>query len=391
MKTAKQLTDAAVLAAPFDSITQDLKQKALRLVVSPKGKKVWEFYAWNPQTKKPLRKSLGLAGDDGLTVKQARAAAVEMAASLGKADPAPTKGSVPTFAEVIDAYCHPWVRRAFDRHAPDWLGKRLDAITREEVEARERRIKVDAGEESRWRDERAGKEPKANAGVHSVTNFGKAMVNVYKRAHEKRGYLGENMGERITQTPVEPRRIILKADERARFFAALDSPALAPWAKDAFLILSRSISRWGILLACRWEWVDLDAKRITIPGDKAKNREENYIELDDVCVGILKRRKAEAEKGNPWVFPSEDSVSGHIADISYQWRTLKALADLPADRRPHDIRRTGGSLLASDGESLAVIARLMNHKNIATTEKFYGHIQNEAKRRALDRLDRLLG
>lgn len=373
------ITDAFVLAAPRGSETQDKKRPTLRLVVSPLGKRVWRFYGWVPAHKKVLKKTLGLAGDGGLTVKAARAA---VDALLADARTRPAKSGVPTFAAVVDVYCSPWVKREFDRYLKPWRELALDKLTRDAVEARERFILAEAGYVSRTRNERAGKPVPRKPGVHSVTSAAKAIRFVYKVAATRRLYAGLDMGQYMTVTPVEPRLRVLSRAEEARFFAALDSPALTPWVRPFFRLLYESGARWGNVAAARFEEIDLDDAAWTVPAAKSKNGRPMRILLSDAAVEVVRKLQEENIDASPWLFPNERNRMGHLGDIQYMWQRLKGLADLDG-LTPHDIRRSYGSKLISRNVSLDIVAAMMGHKSSSTTQKYYGHVQDYAKREAL--------
>ena len=138
------LTDANKLTLGPGS-HQDTKQSGLRLVVSPKGKAIWQAYFHSPTLKGPFKQKLGLAVD--LSVKQARAmvARLKVEHTSGKAEV--KRGGVPTFSEVVRDYGKDWLTKAFTLNFDDWLGlgKRLDALTREEVEVCHRLISKQRG------------------------------------------------------------------------------------------------------------------------------------------------------------------------------------------------------------------------------------------------------
>ena len=53
------------------------------------------------------------------------------------------------------------------------------------------------------------------------------------------------------------------------------------------------------------------------------------------------------------------------------------------DVKLHDLRRTVGSWLAQDGNSLPLIGKVLDHSNTSTTQ-IYARFTNDAGRRALD-------
>ena len=382
----KAITDRDVDSAQPGSELQDTKQGALRLRVSPKGKKVWLAYFHNPQTKKPQRAVIAPAyGPGSITVKDARIAVAKLVAETAEA-PVAKAGGVPTFNEVL-ADAQPWVIEWFDRYCDDWRAKRLDAISQEMVEQREKAILREAGERQKLRDENGGSDARANAGATSVSVVGKAIRTCYALAKKKRGYLGENMGEHMTYTPAKPRKRVFTQAEEKRFFEALESDALSPWVKDFFTLLYWTGVRWGNLAKARWSDIDFDAARWIIEGRESKNGDEYRVQLTDEAIAILKGMQEKRVDSNPWLFPGAKDRTAHLTDITWPWKKIKELAEL-SGLTPHDVRRSYGSKMASSNVSLLVIKTLMNHKSIRTTETYYAHVSEEAQREALRALSR---
>lgn len=389
MPITRSITDIWADKAPLDSRTQDAKQPALYLVVSPKGKRSWEVYFHRPGHKSPLRRVIGRAGDGFMTVKEARAAAEALKVEAGKPSTAQATGKSPTFADVVDAFGAPWVKAEFQKYLEDWRTLRLNAITQDMVVRMEASILTVAGEESRRRDINAGKEPRANAGVHSVTVASKAIRTAYKIAAAKKMYVGENMGLHMTVTPVEPRLRVLTKAEEARFLTALDSGTLQPWTRPFFLLLRATGVRWGNCISARFEEFDLDAMPRpvwVIPAAKSKNGRPMRIVLSKEAVAIVKERQDVREDDCPWLFPNVQNPRRHLGDITWQWKAVKGLADLKGIT-PHDIRRSFGSKLISRGVSLDIVSSMMGHKSSATTQKYYAHVDDDAKGRALALLE----
>lgn len=384
---SKSITEDDVTAAKNGSLLQDLTQKKLHLRVSPKGKAVWLFYGRNPQTKVPKREVLGLArGQGALSVKEARASADAKKVEIQKAS-ATKPSAVPTFGDILDGYAKPWVVTWFDRYCDDWRDRKLDWLTQDMVETRERRILREAGERQRLRDENGGNAERGNAGMTSVSVVGKALRTCYKIAKEKRGYLGQDMGQFMSLTPNKARKRVLTQAEEKRFFDALESPTLSPWVKDFFTLLYWTGVRWGSLAKARFSEIDLDDARWIIPGHKSKNGEDYRVTLTDEAVAILRKRLEERVDGCVWVFPGAKDPKKHLTDITYPWKQIKELAELSGPT-PHDIRRSYGSKMASKNVSLLVIKELMGHKSIRTTEMFYAHVSEDAQREALKHLTR---
>jgi integrase len=54
------------------------------------------------------------------------------------------------------------------------------------------------------------------------------------------------------------------------------------------------------------------------------------------------------------------------------------------------LRHAFATTLLADGEDLANVSKLLGHRDLATTANVYGHLTDQASRRAADRMDRAL-
>ena len=92
--------------------------------------------------------------------------------------------------------------------------------------------------------------------------------------------------------------------------------------------------------------------------------------------------------GSPWVFPASRDPKQHIGKPRRLWDAVRQAAGLmsadKADRVvPHDLRHTVGAMGATAGLSLPVIASMLGHKQVSTTER-YSHLHRDARHDAAD-------
>lgn len=164
-----------------------------------------------------------------------------------------------------------------------------------------------------------------------------------------------------------------------------------PFAKKSQIALWLCLStlcRIGELLMARWEHLDLEGGTWFIPRENVKGRrgkkQEHYIFLSDFA-----RRQFEALKDitgkSEWCFPSRNrkgevthvclkSVSKQVGDRQVRFKNrskpLKGRAfddslvlaeGANGEWTPHDLRRTGATMMQGLGVSLDVIDRCQNH------------------------------
>lgn len=169
----------------------------------------------------------------------------------------------------------------------------------------------------------------------------------------------------------------------------------------------------------RWECVDTDRGTWRIPPADAKNGKEHTIFLSDFAVARFQELKATTavhpdEEGTeidcPWVLPSQDKTN-HVC--------LKSLAKQIGDRQrgdrpalrnrstnlsslqlprgkwtPHDLRRTGATLMGMLGVRPDVIEKCLNHVQQNRLIRIYQHQdlraeQKDAWQKLGERLDLL--
>lgn len=170
--------------------------------------------------------------------------------------------------------------------------------------------------------------------------------------------------------------------------------------------------RRGEVLGLKWSEVDLDAAEARIERQLIRHRgsgafappktdrSRRTVALPTWCIAILREhrhRQLEAQmrardkwEDNDLVFTNAAGGAANPGEVSYEFAKGLRRAGLPHVRF-HDLRHDFASLLLSDGEDLGVISDMMGHSTIAITKDLYAEASREAKRRAVARLDTILG
>ena len=94
-----------------------------------------------------------------------------------------------------------------------------------------------------------------------------------------------------------------------------------------------------------------------------------------------------------FVFPAPGNEprpgkAGHQVDLERDWEALCKAANITGVRI-HDIRHSFASQLLNMGEPLEVIAELLGHSRIQTTQR-YAHLDTSVARRATERMGALV-
>lgn len=202
---------------------------------------------------------------------------------------------------------------------------------------------------------------------------------------------------------VERDRVLSEA-ELLEFFKRLPLSGLVESSQCALKIQLSTITRIGEVLGARWEHVDFERRIWTLP--ETKNGKRHIVQLNDLAI-----RQFEALRQHSglteWVFPASrlngpvctKTVTKQVADrqrgddepMSGRTKQTNSLALSGGQWRPHDLRRTGATLMAELGVLPAVIERCLNHTEQNKVERIYQRAQYEAPmREAWQRLgDRL--
>ena len=105
-----------------------------------------------------------------------------------------------------------------------------------------------------------------------------------------------------------------------------------------------------------WNEVDLDARTITIPGSRTKNKQEHVVPLSDTAMSILARIARRDDR---------EHVFGRTLAAGFSgWSSAKAEFDEVVkikDWTLHDLRRTAATQMAELGVQPHIIEAVLNH------------------------------
>ncbi|RYH67712.1 MAG: site-specific integrase [Alcaligenaceae bacterium] len=367
--TLKKLTAANVLTLPPGEY-QDAEKKYLYLYVSALHRS-FGYYRWDPLKKQPIRKALGKLPDVSLDAarKAAETYREKLAIEGGRAKPA----TEPKIKALLDDYTIKlktekkkqwfWAEDIFNRVYSDWYERPLSTLTRVMIEDRQREISNERG-------------------AQAATRALKALRALFNYAEKREVYAGKNTAKLVDLVESEPRLRVLSAAEKARFLDALNTPEFTTtYVSDFFRLLLLTGVRWGNLCAADWSEFDLENNLWTIPAAKSKSGYAMEIGLRPEAVEIFQRRIGL----NPqWVFPSPKKSSvGHLVEPSFAFARVLEMAEIKAHTTVHDLRRSFGSELVNKNVSLSIVAKALGHRTIQTTQKHYGHVNNDAVMAAL--------
>ena len=173
----------------------------------------------------------------------------------------------------------------------------------------------------------------------------------------------------------------LSATELQRLTAALqaaeDSGTNAR-GLNVIRLLTLTGARKGEIEGLRWSEVDFERASLRLADSKTGARIVPLGAAALLCLQGLTRSKAAT-----FVFPAEADPKRHYVGTPKVWEKVRTMADLP-NVRLHDLRHTFASFGAAGGLSLPLIAAILGHKDVKTTQQ-YAHLADSPVKAAADR------
>jgi len=192
---------------------------------------------------------------------------------------------------------------------------------------------------------------------------------------------------------VERDRVLSEA-ELIELFKRLTLSGLVESSQCALTIQLATITRIGEVLGARWEHVDFERRTWTLP--ETKNGKRHTVQLNDMALKQFETLRQHTGL-TEWVFPASrldgpvcpKTVTKQVADrqrgndepMSGRSKQTDSLALGGGQWRPHDLRRTGATLMAELGVLPEVIERCLNHTEQTKVKRIYQRAQYEAPMR----------
>lgn len=203
----------------------------------------------------------------------------------------------------------------------------------------------------------------------------------------------------------------LAPEEARKFLACLDSEPLF-WRCFANVLITCGLRR-GECIGLQWR--DIDPRRMelhierNITVDKnapekirigsTKTGESRTVPLSPRVYGMLMELRRERESTmqikllpGTFIFSRQTDPSKPIypTEPTRFMRKFITRHNLP-DVSPHDLRHTAATLALESGADLKQVQQLLGHRNPGTTMEFYTGVTEEAQRRTVEGIEKLLG
>ncbi|HEY8747513.1 MAG TPA: site-specific integrase [Tepidisphaeraceae bacterium] len=352
----------------------DLRTVGLALCVTSAGGRT--FYFYRKFDGQPGRLKLG--GFPEITIEQARNIADinngKIANGINPFEERRAARAAETFGELFKRYMeqHAKVHKKtwqddqdqYDRYLESWGSRIARKVRKHDVRALHTRIGTDNG-------------------PYTANRLLSLIHTVYSKT-ETNGAEGTNPAKGIQRFKEQERERFLNPDEVPTFFKALDAEP-SEMIRDYVMISILCGARRANVCAMRWDDLHLDRATWVIPD--TKSGQPVTLALVPKIIDVLRRRREtigvddEGQVKSDWVFPSYGKT-GHLVEPKGAWKNILTAAGIK-DLRIHDLRRTLGSWLAANGESLTTIGKILGHKSTAST-KIYARLHLGAVRASVE-------
>ncbi len=221
----------------------------------------------------------------------------------------------------------------------------------------------------------------AERGVKRMSKLIFSMIRQMFNFAVERDYIEANPTAAINKSKVfgadNQRDRILSADEINMLAQRLPQANLLHTTQAALWIALGTCCRIGEILGTEWKEIDLHKREWTIPAEKSKNAKPHVIYLSDF---VLKQFEViySINGQTAWCFPNRDqtaavcskTVTKQVTDrqkrdeekvMSGRSKSFDALQLSGGYWTPHDLRRTGASVMTMLGVLPDVADRCMNH------------------------------
>lgn len=261
-------------------------------------------------------------------------------------------------------------------------------------------------------------------GPTSVQHYFGTLRNILRYA-ERMHYIKDDPTDGLTQKekPHRDKKQIdfMTPEETIRFLSCLESEPLY-WKALMNVLVTTGLRRGE---AVGLQWGDLDRKKLTLSVvrnvtidksqdsgfhiGKTKTGESRVVPISQRVCDLLADLKDEREiqlspKGKDGkiitrvVLPASSFIFCNVTDpykpirpdsVTRKTRQFIEKNHLP-NMSPHDLRHTAASLALESGADLKQIQELLGHKDPSTTMKFYAGVTEEAKRKTVEGIERLI-
>lgn len=196
---------------------------------------------------------------------------------------------------------------------------------------------------------------------------------------------------KMTTKPVERDRI-LSENEIMELARQIPDAGLLQSTECAIWITLSTMCRIGELSKAKFSDLNFEEQTWSIPEENSKNGKAHTIFLSDFALEQFKVLKLIA-KNQIWIFPNRDN-STHVCEksitkqiggrqtttvLSNRSKDSQALMLISGKWTPHDLRRTGATMMGDLGVAPDVIEKCLNHTEENKVKRIYQRQKLEAE------------
>lgn len=153
---------------------------------------------------------------------------------------------------------------------------------------------------------------------------------------------------------------------------------IAPMAYFAIKLLALTGLRSSEILGLTWPMIDWRHAVLNLPDTKTGQRS---VPVSTQVIEVL-REVHEFSGGPSRGYVIRSRTGRKLASINRTWERIRRLAGIP-DVRIHDLRHSFASDALMGGVPLAVIGKMLGHRQLSTTQR-YAHLADRVVREALE-------
>ncbi|AEG00122.1 tyrosine-type recombinase/integrase [Methylomonas methanica] len=236
---------------------------------------------------------------------------------------------------------------------------------------------------------------KQRGSVHTSRNLLKLLRQMFKFAVDRDIIEFDPTASlsvsKVTTKNTERDRV-LSQDEIKLLNEQLPAAGLMHSTQAAIWIMLSTLCRVGELSKAQWKHIDFDAKTFFIPVENSKNDKAHTVYLSDFALNQF-RFLHSFRQSEIWLFPNtkdtdhvcEKSITKQIDGrqnstvYSNRSKANQALV-LPGGKwTPHDLRRTGATMMGNLGIHGDVIEKCLNHTQENKLKRVYQHQELKAE------------
>jgi integrase len=186
-------------------------------------------------------------------------------------------------------------------------------------------------------------------------------------------YDGKNPVDSVSMPKVDNMKTeMLSDDEAQRLLDTLDSWPCRESAAFVKLAMFTGMRRGELM---RLAWNDVDFERSSVTLRMPKGGKTTTVSVSTQALDAIRDLPVTGE----FVFPGKDDKQR--TDFKGPWERIRKAAGLPDDFRFHGLRHHFASTLVSNGVDLAVVSKMLTHKDLTTTQR-YAHLSPGALKEA---------